>query len=500
MMRSFRLRAISSLLLLCGCLLLARTSYRSSVRRLMQAPLYDASRFALSTLTGLTITNPTVLRFGPGGALYVATRWGQLHRLELVRRTDAAGYRVGRAESIPLVAALPNHDDTGLPRLDIQGRLITGLAVTGAPGSPIVYVVSSDPRIERDDIDTNSGILSRLTRTASGWQRTDLIRGLPRSRNDHTPNGIVFDPDGRTLYLSIGSATNLGAPSDGFLHMRETPLTASILAVDLQRLGDRTLDLPTLDDPSRPGERDANDPFGGNNGANEAALLPGGPVRIHAEGLRNAYSLLMTPAGIITIDNGANAGFGGPPRGTDPSDLDRAVEGGESLSNPLYLIPRAGLFFGHPNLARPAPRSAPEPPLLHFSSSTNGLGLMPGTGATERFSLVTVSLDRSVTQVTLDRHGRILSRRMLLSEFGGMPLDVTTGAGPAVTPGSIWIADMGESSIHILEPVRGQSLSSSRLLRAPGRILLSRFLLWWLPVRNGILDAEVRLRERWGLR
>ncbi|MCC6540148.1 MAG: hypothetical protein IT162_21550, partial [Bryobacterales bacterium] len=350
-------------ILACGGVSLAWRSYSESAQRLRSEPLYDASRFRLSPLAGAGITNPTVLQFGPDGALYVATRFGLIHRLEIERTPQ--GYRAARAETVNLVAELPNHDDHGRLQPGVRGRLITGMAVTGTAQSPVLYAVSSDPRVERPETDTNSGILCRLNRTTAGWRRTDLVRGLPRSRNDHAPNGIALEPDGRTLYLSVGSATNMGAPSEAFLGMSETPLTAAILAVDLERLGDTTLDLPTLDDPARPGQHDQNDPFGGNNGANEAMLPGNGSVRLHAEGIRKAYDLLWTPAGILTIDNGPNADYGGPPRGHTARHRHETVEGGETLSNPLYLIPRGGLFFGHPNLARPAPAASATRPWLH---------------------------------------------------------------------------------------------------------------------------------------
>lgn len=498
MMRSFRFRAICLLVLACAAAVAARRAYTVQVQQLKQGPLYDASRFRFGALTGADITNPTVLQFGPDGALYIATRRGSIHRLALTRHQGL--YRAARAETIDLVAQLPNHDDQGRLQPGIRGRLITGLAVAGSAQAPVLYVTSSDPRLERPEIDTNSGILSRLTLTNAGWRRDDLLCGLPRSRNDHAPNGVALDRDGRTLYLSIGSATNMGAPSEAFLGMSETPLTAAVLALDLARLGGATLDLPTLDDPARPGPQDGNDPFGGNRGANLATLPANGPLRLHAEGLRNAYDLLPTPAGLVTIDNGPNAGYGGPPRGSSARHRDEAVEGGESLPNPLYVIPRAGLFFGHPNLARPRPASPAERPLLHFSTSTNGLAAWPEDPASGRISFLTVSLDRSLSRVTLDGGGRLRNRRVLLTEFGGMPLDVAVGNSPSVTPGSIWIADMGESAIHVLEPVQGQPLLDSPLLRQPARTLLTRFLLWWTPVREGIVETQRLLRVRWASR
>jgi hypothetical protein len=59
--------------------------------------------------------------------------------------------------------------------------------VTGTAANPTIYVGSSDPRIgaggsgEDLNLDTNSGMISKLTKGSSGWVKQDLVRGLPRS-------------------------------------------------------------------------------------------------------------------------------------------------------------------------------------------------------------------------------------------------------------------------------------------------------------------------------
>lgn len=80
--------------------------------------------------------------------------------------------------------------------------------------------------------------------------------------------------------------------------------------------------LPTLDDPTRannPDGSDVNDPFGGNDGLNQAKIVAGGPVQIYSSGFRNAFDLVITKtpgkAGrMYTIDNGANQGWCGYPQ------------------------------------------------------------------------------------------------------------------------------------------------------------------------------------------
>ena len=78
--------------------------------------------------------------------------------------------------------------------------------------------------------------------------------------------------------------------------MPEYALSAAILEIDLAAIGNTTYDLPTLDDEDRAGNPDANDPFGGNDGKNQAKIVPGGPVQVYAPGFRNAYDLVIAKA------------------------------------------------------------------------------------------------------------------------------------------------------------------------------------------------------------
>src|SRR5690606_18431408 len=130
--------------------------------------------------------------------------------------------------------------------------------------------------------------------------------------------------------------TNAGAPSNNFAFACEQALAAAVLSVDLTVInalpvptdghGQKYLyHLPTIDDPNPsridvlPGDlshADANDPFGGNDGLNQARIVQGGPVQVYASGFRNPYDVMIakTPHKVgkmYTIDNAANSGWGG---------------------------------------------------------------------------------------------------------------------------------------------------------------------------------------------
>ena len=140
---------------------------------------------------------------------------------------------------------------------------------------------------------------------------------------------MVLDEANNVLYVASSGSTNAGSPSNNFAFTTEYALATAILTVDLAAINALPMlgtapnqylyDLPTLDDPTRPGNPDNNDPFGGNDGLNQAKLVPGGPVQIFSPGYRNVYDLVRHSNGYFyAIDNGANGGWGGIPRGRAP--------------------------------------------------------------------------------------------------------------------------------------------------------------------------------------
>jgi hypothetical protein len=350
-------------------------------------------------------------------------------------------------------------------------RLVTGMLVAGTPRRPVIYVSSSDPRIgagvsgEDLNLDTNSGVVSRLTRGASGWQRLDLVRGLPRSEENHATNGLALDPRTDTLYVAQGSNTNAGAPSHHFARLPEYALSGAVLAVDLGRVGETTYDLPTLDDETRDGNPDEHDPFGGNDGRNQAVAEPDGPVQLYATGLRNAYDLVLTADGrLYTDQNGGAVHWGDPPAREGPEGrcTNESREPGHYDRDSLQLV-RGGAYYGHPNPTRgnrantfgsnrqsPVARANPvecdyrppadREPVTLFRTSTNGLAEYTASnfGGKLHGDLLAASLDGHVYRVSLDRTGRHGRRRELFTLV--TPLDVTTQGDGGPFAGTIWVA------------------------------------------------------------
>ncbi|AKA36093.1 PKD domain-containing protein [Flagellimonas lutaonensis] len=322
--------------------------------------------FNSSALLGESLNNPTSLAFGPDGKLYVAQQDGTIHQYTVARDGAPAGsgtYSVTNTVVINHIKLnVLNHNDIG--ELDNNGsavngkRQVTGILAAGTAANPILYVTSSDPRIggasssnpsgELDrNLDTNSGILSRLTWNGNSWNQVDLVRGLPRCEENHASNGLdIFTKSGSTyLLLQQGGNTNKGAPSNNFGGIAETYLAGAILIINLTQLEgmavytdprtgfDYVYDLPTLNDPTRTditnthpkfpypsghpmynATIDIGDPFGGNNTRNQAIPEPGGPVQIFSPGWRNGYDVVVTEAGLVySVDNGGNSTWGGVP-------------------------------------------------------------------------------------------------------------------------------------------------------------------------------------------
>ena len=76
-------------------------------------------------------------------------------------------------------------------------------------------------------------MVSKLTKSAGKWQRLDLVRGLPRSEENHAANGVALDTVTNMLYVAQGGNTNMGAKSNNFGFLAEYAYSAAILKIDL---------------------------------------------------------------------------------------------------------------------------------------------------------------------------------------------------------------------------------------------------------------------------
>ncbi|RZK01172.1 MAG: hypothetical protein EOO46_20685, partial [Flavobacterium sp.] len=192
--------------------------------------------FSSSALKNVFLINPTSLQFGPDGRLYVSEQGG-LIKVFTVVRNGSNNYSVTATQTIDLINQIPNHNDDGAPNTAVIKRQITGILVKGTAANPVIYVSSSDSRIGGPsgdlNLDTNSGILSMLTWNGTAWIKVDLVRGFPRSEENHSVNGMQLDEQTNILYLAIGGHTNAGSPSTNFAYTCEYTFSAAIVSIDL---------------------------------------------------------------------------------------------------------------------------------------------------------------------------------------------------------------------------------------------------------------------------
>ncbi|MDH3644127.1 MAG: hypothetical protein OES38_18625, partial [Gammaproteobacteria bacterium] len=392
-------------------------------------------------LQGVSLVNPTSIDVGIDARLYISQQDGLIVALTVDRNitTDSNGvttetWTVTDREDITAIRDMPNHDDTGVYEPGVVNRQVTGLVTTtNDAGELVIYVTSSDPRIGGGgsgndlNLDTNSGILSRLTLQPDGsWEKLDLVRGLPRSEENHATNGMVLTTDANgndIILLTVGGFTNSGAQSHNFAYTSEYYYSASVVSIDLGQLeameaggqistylgNDYLYDLPTLDDITRLNDGAGGDlagdgsttadVFGGNDGLNQAIFDPNGIVQVVYSGFRNHYDIVVTPTGeVYTVDNGGNSGWGGLsvnaagevlvdangdgiadngpgvnlPNNGGPSNADSLLR----LDGNVWAADAAMYYGGHPNLYRAYGEDAG---VYLFASANNPWSVAAGT-------------------------------------------------------------------------------------------------------------------------
>ena len=483
--------------------------------------------FTTSTLSGVNVSNPTTLAFGPDNRLYVTQQDGFIFAYT-VQNNGPNNYAVTNTEVISVIRTIPNHNDRGEPFPFVQ-RQVTGIVATGTAANPVLYICSSDPRIGGGgelgdiDLDTNSGMISKLTKNGSNWSMTHLVRGLPRCEENHSPNGLWLDEVNNILYLAQAGNTNAGSPSNNFGFLTEYALSAAILEIDLGMIDSQfggSYTLPTLDDPTRPNlpdGTDVNDPFGGNDGLNQAKLIIGGPIQIYATGMRLSYDLLITKTPgksgrMYTIGNGGNAGWGGYPENegqpnvtnnrlpSEPGSTGPTLTDGQvNNRDGLHYITGPGYYGGHPNPIRANPAGAglywfdnqtgiehfelnptvdwpPYPismanpieadyrnpgvndgSLYTWGHSTNGIAEYTSTAffnGAMAGNLLAASWDGGIHRVELTEDGTAVTQvTKIFTGFGDTPLDVIAQGDGQIFAGTIWAVVYGGNGVTIFEPV-----------------------------------------------
>ena len=101
------------------------------------------------------------------------------------------------------------------------------LSAIGAVKSAVALLAAKGTTMDDDEHRAVVGIAERQAHHL-GSVLQDLVRGLPRSEENHASNGLALDPVNNKLYIAQGGNTNMGAPSNNFALLPEYALSAAI--------------------------------------------------------------------------------------------------------------------------------------------------------------------------------------------------------------------------------------------------------------------------------
>ena len=236
----------------------------------------------------------TSIEVGPDDKLYATTVNGQI-----IRWNINADDTLGASQTI-----------TSLTDAEGGPRVMTGLvfAPDATADNLVAYVTHTgfnDVTTDRPD-QYGPDFSGKVTRLSGANLQTvrDVVTNLPRSIRDHLTNQPSFGPDGR-LYFGQGADTAMGEPDAAWGYRTEHQLSAAVLAVDVDAIGDNTVNVKT---------RDA--------GGTYDPLAAGAPVTLYATGVRNSYNVTWHSNGHLYAPTNGSAAGGNTPQSPQPGDAE----------------------------------------------------------------------------------------------------------------------------------------------------------------------------------
>jgi glucose/arabinose dehydrogenase len=405
-------------------------------------------------------TLPTGIARNPvTGQIYVATQFGRIYVFTL-----DADHNATLVNTINNIFNKPNTGFTGAPQPGQTGRQVVGLSFDPDPqgGNGVLYVTHSDPEIFEANqpgtstVDPSSGVLTKLVVNGQGGvvSDTDLIKGLPRSGENHGPNGTAVGPDGM-LYVALGGNTNNGAQSQPFSFFPETPLSSSVLKVNPDAIGSQTVDVSKGSRFSFTSPPSTAYSLAGSAADNGTVA---GKVELYATGFRNPYDLLWHSNGkLYTAENEANQGFGPTPGAADgcPGPSVEQATGPDE-----FFQVQAGGFHGHPNPSRnQCAEGTGVQPIEVFANNSSSTGVEEYTsnafGALLQGQVLVTNYAQgdSITRLKLNADGSDVVEKATLATGFKDPVNLLV-----LPDGAILVAEhstTGDSfaQISLLEPI-----------------------------------------------
>ena len=421
-------------------------------------------KVGLPTAAGRRFSGVTM---GPDGRLYAATLEGEIVRFNV--NAD------GTLSSGTVINTVRNNNG--------GRRIITGIRFEpGSTAANLILWVNHSQGVDTNATDW-TGKLSRLS-GANLERYNDFVVGLPRSVRDHLNNQIDFNPADGMLYMSMGSNTAMGAPDNAWGMRPERLLSAAILRVNIQAIGERIangqgpLNVKTQD------------------GGTYNPYASGAPVTLYATGVRNAYDLLWHSNGNLYAPTNGSAPGGNTPAGGGAVGLNNV-----SQVEPDWLFKiQPGKYYGHPNPKRAEyvlnggnPTSGTDkfqvnaypvgtkpdpdwdPAIYNFGANRSPNGVVEyksgafGGALAGSLLVVRYSGGDDILVLTPDAGGNIPSTGVK-SGITGLtgfvdPLDIAENVGP----GHLYVIEHGAKKITLLRPRGGTSTGtgSSAPVRDP---------------------------------
>ena len=206
----------------------------------LQASGQTGISFTTSTLAGVNVSNPTVLAFGPDNRLYVTQQDGTIYRVHHSEKWSQQLFCYEYRDYLILLK-ISRITMIGVDRSQVLCNVRSrGLSLTGTAANPVLYICSSDPRIGGGgelgdiDLDTNSGMISKLTKNGSTWTMVHVVTGLTQMlRKTIRPTVCHWMKSITFFTLRKEEIQMAGSPSNNFGFLGEYALSAAILEIDL---------------------------------------------------------------------------------------------------------------------------------------------------------------------------------------------------------------------------------------------------------------------------
>ncbi len=405
-------------------------------------------------------TLPTAMARNPvNGHLYVGTQFGKIYVFSLDASNNAT-----LVNTINTIFNKPNTTFSGAPQPGQTGRQVTGIAFDpdAQGGNGVLYVTHSDPEIFEanqpgtSSVDPSSGTLTRLVVDGGGGvvSDIDLVKGLPRSGENHGPNGMMVGPDGM-LYVALGGNTNNGAQSQPFSFFPETPLSASVIKVNPDAIGSQTVDVSKGSRFSFTSPPSTAYQLAGSAADNGTVA---GKVELYATGFRNPYDLLWHSNGkLYTAENEANQGFGPTPGAADGCP----GPGSEQATGPDEFIQvQAGQFHGHPNPSRnQCAEGVGVQPIEVFANNSSSTGVEEYTssafGALLQGQVLVTNYAQgdSITRLKLNADGSDVVEKSTLATGFKDPVNLLVLPDGAILVAEHSTAGDSFAQISVLKPI-----------------------------------------------